>query len=29
MYAAIPVSAGFMTLYGVRDLLEALRRLRD
>ena len=27
MYAAIPVSAGFMTLYGVRDLLEALRRL--
>lgn len=28
MYAAIPVSAGFMTLYGIRDLLEALRRLR-
>ena len=27
MYAAIPVRAGFMTLYGVRDLLEALRRL--
>lgn len=28
MYAAIPVTAGFMTLYGLRDVLIALTALR-